>query len=1432
MNLKTIGKNICAALYAIGIVLSATSAHALELAQSPLFLTQPVKPIVMLTMTVDHELFKKAYNDYSNLGGGLLTMEDTTYRNDFTYYGYFDSDWCYTYVNNGSASGQYFVPHAQAVNHVCSATGASTAAGAWSGNFLNWATMTRIDILRQVLYGGKRSVDTEERTVLERTYLPKDVHAFVKVYGGSDVGSYTPYTSAVSLCNVSSGNSGHPTIRVASGEWRQWSASEGDQCRWRGEDEKASYTMDPPAADELATLTAKVEVCKPGADAATSSRCQAYGTEDISYKPTGVLQRHGEEGRLKFGLVTGSYKANLKGGVLRKPASLFANNINADHDEVNLATGQFNDVDGIVKNIDAFRIAGYLFSSNNYTDCSTHSIPISTLKSSGRASNRSCSDWGNPLAEIYLETLRYLSGAEEATAAFDVDDSTAGTNNHFSGISDLSRVTDWDDPIALNEWCTNCSIIVLSTGANSFDGDDLGTASDLSGLTGAASVNSYTDEVGQLEYGSFDGAFFAGGTDTERHCTATELGGLSDAVGICPEVPALEGTYAVAGLAYYARTQDLRPDRNETQTVRTYAVDLAESLPSFTVPVGGGEVTFLPACEARPGDGSWQGCSLFDVMVEDLVFEGGRPGSGSYVFFWEDSLWGNDYDIDGAQRIEFCVGAACNDDGVGNNQIRLTNSVPYAFAGNHLRFSYTITGTDGADGIVTPWANRPGNRNYDALGGTASIPSDVDTRVNIFSPGSTAATLLKSPLYYAAKYGGFTDMDGDGTPLHESGDTREWDTRNNLTGEQEPDGVPDAYFSVSNPAQLQNSLEVIVSSIIASVGSASSVATNSTRLETGTVVFQALFNSEFWTGEIKALPIESDGSVGTDPVWQTGMDKFASPEARNIVTTNDETGLGVRFLWDNLSGAQRAILGSQDTLQWLRGHNVGGLRSRDTLLGDIVNSDPVHAGSQNHRFHDLPPSLGGRVDNTDPYGEYLRDVKGDRPGVLYIGANDGMMHAFNAQTGHEMFAYVPSMVYDRLSDLSLSNYGSADNPHLYNVDGPIFVGDAYFTHSGVTEWRNILVGTLGAGGRGLFVLDVTDPSNFNENNVLFELTEDDLPEIGNITGQPIVAPTSDGWKILVGNGYNSDSGRSSLIVVDLDDPKGNSTVVLNTDTVGSNGLAEPALLPNGQGIITHVYAGDLQGRMWKFDLSSDSPAAWGASFGGQPFFTARDAAGQVQPITAAPTLGRNAQKDNATMVYFGTGSYLTTADNEPGNTVQSFYALADTGTRITSIDRSDLMEKSIAYQAVSDDPDLDGRAVRQISNNDNTDWWAGANEKRGWYLDFQYGVAITGERVISKPLLAYDRLLFPTLITSSEVCDFGGSGWLMELIAVGDRYVNHSILGEDGLSLDYAVLGLSGLILDGENIYIPWSDIRGETGLEEGARPSGSYGRMSWRQLR
>lgn len=1435
MKLTAIGKKLGLMLTAVGIGLTGAHSFAtVDLAQTPLFLTQPVRPLVMLNMSNDHQLYFKAYDDYSDLTGDGIP--NTTYTHEYDYYGYFDSAKCYTYT-----SGRFEPSRLADDQRYCNY---GTGSSEWSGNFLNWATMTRIDAVRKILYGGLRVVDTDEVTVLERSFLPQDAHSFAKYYAGSDLPQLTPYagdlsaTAAVArgitMCNTTYPTSNNlfsqnvtdpPKILVAQGNYSLWASNERWQCRWgnySNDNDPAlsgiqAYSRSPANGTtgnhghKLGEFNVRVRVCVPGL---LEEDCRSY--PDGNAKPSGLLQEYGEKGELHFGLMTGSYGRNKSGGVLRK-------NIGSLADEINVETnGRFATGSGIIDTLNRLRIYGYSYGNigntgnndgtyNNAGSNGDNCPWAMTSFSDGR-----CSNWGNPQSEIYLESLRYLAG-KTVTAGF-------VASNEADYITGLGTAA-WSDPVTDANYCAPLNVIQFNASTSSYD-SDMSAASDL----GIGNVNTWTDLVGAGE-GIHGNSYFVGssGSDNDQLCTPKTIANLSNVHGTCPDAPRLEGTYQIAGLAYYARNNSIRTDLLGEQTVRTYGVALSPAIPRVVVPVPGSaeqSITILPACRNNIQT-TRTNCAIVDFKIVEQEFNvsinGTTTNTGKLYVNWEDSEQGGDFDQDMWGVISYEVTAT---------EVSVTTQVIAQSTGDPMGFGYVIGGTT-TDGFhvhsgvndftyTSTYSQFPGCGTTAGtyctcrvgLGGTAGAcnhsHSNAAARTQVYTVGTSDAQLLETPLYYAAKWGGYSD--------------------DNLSADEIAQSDVETYYAATDPRELQRSLRDAFSDVAEQRGSASAVAANSTSVGTETVMYQALFNSDGWSGEINAFPLDSGGEIA-DMLWRTTDDSFAAPQSRRIFTHNGSAG--VPFTWGSLSPSQQDLLVSEQTVRWLRGEAIEGLR--DTrLLADIVNSDPVYAASENYHFHGLPEALGGRTAGSDPYGDYLSDSKQGRAEVLYVGANGGMMHAFDAQTGEEMFAYVPSMVYDQLENLTKVNYGMASNLHRYTVDGPIFVGDAYFTHNGVTAWRNILVGTLGAGGRGLFVLDVTDPNNFNENDVLFELTEDDFPEIGNMTGQPIVAPTSDGWKIFVGNGYNSDSGRSSLIVVDLDDPKGSSTVVLSTDTVGGNGLAQPALLPNAQGLITHAYAGDLQGRMWKFDVTSSVPAGWGASFSGEPFFVARDVAGRVQPITAAPTLGRNAQKDNATMVYFGTGSYLTLEDNQAGNTVQSFYALADTGTRIASTDRSDLMQKSIVHEGPSqnqDRPGIVGRTMRQISNNDNTEWWAGASAKRGWYLDLWYQGAVTGERVISKPQLLFDKALFPTLITSDHACSLGGSGWLMELIAVGDRYVNHSILGEDGLALDYAVLALSNVVFDGENLYIPMSDISGQINVERGMVPGTAHGRMSWRQL-
>lgn len=1375
-----------AAVLSVGV---AHSANSLELAQSPLFLAQPVKPIVMLNMSNDHQLYFKAYDDYTDLDEDGVA--DTTYMNDYAYYGYFDSNKCYSYESSK------FVPKAETSDYYCDAVD-----GEWSGNFLNWASMTRMDAVRKILYGGYRSTDGDENgsTVLERAFLPQDAHSFAKYYNGTDIAKLTAHnfsggtaqTSGITICNttdssaynsstsvLSQTNTRSPKMFVVQGNYSLWASNERWQCRWGTgnngndvDDSGINAYSSAPSSDDGDTYTVRVEVCVSGME---EDNCRSY--PDGNTKPAGLLQKYGEDGDILFGLMTGSYGKSAAGGVLRKNIADMSDEVNASSD------GTFTGSAGIVATLDKLRIYGYKYSGSGdngrYNDSDADDCPW------GESSfeNGECSNWGNPQSEIYLESLRYLAG-ESVTSAYDTDDSS-----YISGLPS----PEWSDPISSENYCAALNIIQFNASTSSYDND---TATVASGLNGIGSVDSWTNKVGEAE-GIHGGSYFIGdnGSDSNQLCTPKTISSLSDVEGTCPDAPRLEGTYDIAGLSYYARSSQIRSDFN-VGNVTTYGVALASALPKVTVNTpSGGEVTILPACRNNSVGGN---CAIVDFKIVEQAANG---QSGKLYVNWEDSEQGGDFDQDMWGIISYAATGT---------QITVTTDVVAQSTPNSMGFGYVISGTS-ADGFKV----HSGINSFSGGSCSSCSTSDAESSQS-YALGTSTAETLELPLYYAAKWGGFSDEESGNAPAEADIAAAE----------------PETYFYAIDPAELEENLSQALEQVAASAGSASSVATNSTRLGTDTVIYQALFNSSDWSGEIKALNLQSDGSVGSVK-WQSDDGKIDSPLTREIYTHDGL--IGKEFAWDQLSDSQKADLmgvddaatastaeqaDGADRVSWVRGSEVSGLRDRESLLGDIVNSSPVFAGRKKFNFHLLSEELGGLA-----YQTYYSTYKQNRREVLYVGANDGMLHAFDAASGRELFAYIPAGVYEKLRKVSSPDYGSNGNPHTYSVDGKLFVGDAFIDGN----WKNILVGTLGAGGKGLFVLDITSPDSFDESNVLLDLTDEDLfPDafsgLGNITSEPAVSPTRDGWKLIFGNGYNSTDGEAVLFAIDMDDPL-TASVAIATDGAGANGLAGPALLPNGDGEVVAAYAGDLLGNMWKFDLDNTSTSRWEVAYADgngvnavpMPLFTAVDPTGQVQEITASPTLGLNAEMDNAVMVYFGTGSYLTSSDNGAGTVVNSFYAIADQEATVTG--RDQLFQKTISSQT---------NGLRDVSGNADVTWWA---NKKGWYLDLTFN-SLTGERVISKPLLIYDRLLFPTMITSADPCSFGGSGWLMELVAVGDRYKGHSIFGEDGIEVDYAVISYSEVIRSGEKAYLPTSNIKGELDVTEGEFPADAVGRMSWRQLR
>lgn len=1546
------------------------SSQALNLAQDPLFIAS-TEPRIMLVASRDHQLSIKAYTDYSDLDGdGTL---DTTYKDTITYYGYFDSKKCYTY----STSNNRFEPSA-AVN-----TGTHQCNGStWSGNFLNWATMTRMDILRKVFYGGYRSTDTagaSGETVLERHFLPVDVHAFVKVY--TPTGSMPSIQSltgisgqtSISLCNVSDSTNTNltgtssftipsPSIKVASGAWPQWDSSEVTQCAVNiGNSTQPTSLLTTVGSSGV--LTARVQVCASGM---LESNCKTYtnpsnGVQTV--KPIGLLQQYGDvdaDRRVRFGLMTGSYARNKSGGVLRKNTSLLSNNnkaaINSStncstansattvngnaNDEINVCTGQFirqNATDGgIINTLNRLRIAGFKYTSAGRNDSHRYSCNSPGITS---FSNGECVDWGNPLSEVYLEALRYFANAG-VTSGFNANDASI--------LASLPQVT-WSDPLPASEWCALSSIVVLSTGLNSFDTDEL-TAFTPSGGATAINAADLTQTVGNLE-GINGGIYLIGdnGSVANNQCTAKTVSNLATAKGVCPEVPSLQGGYGIAGLAYAPKTIDLRPgyasnrqsrwgganpvnpDWAARQPINTYAVQLAESLPSFSTPVGSGSVTLLPACQANstagaaawPGSTGWRNCSMTNLIVDTNVAmasvgsdataktntcSGNGTTSQCFTVAWEDSTWGNDYDMDGIQRLGYCVGSACSSFKmlcpnttsatatlgpwtVGANEIVIATCTAQAQAGHALTFGYTVTGTTN-DGAFFPIL-RPGGANFNV--GSTMHASVTPPHAATFIQGSSTASLLKNPLWYAAKYGGFTESTPTaGTP--EPDLTSEWDALINATGTAGSDGIPDNYFDVKNPANLISAMASIFDAASQPDASAASVATNSTNLRIESRIYQARFSSADWSGQLLQYKINTAGVIAATPEWDAGA-LLQSASGRTILTKGSSDG--VAFQWGNLTSAQQTALntnaqGTNDGLgsnrvSYLRGTDATGFRPRPvSKLGDIVNSNPWYVAKPDAGYSD--------VDH--PGYSAFRTAHASRKPVVYVGGNDGMLHGFDASldfstnsagvptatSGKEVLAYVPSAVYANLSRLSATNY---NKNHRYFVDGSPMIADIDLDSSAASDWRTVLIGGLGAGGKGYYALDVTNPANFSESGtapadiLLWEFDETDMgftfnhPPAHLRTNQAkqIVKLANGKWAAVLGNGYNSTNGKAVLYVVYIEDGVDGTWSVgdfvkIVADAGPDNGLSTPVPFDsNGDGYADTVYAGDLKGNLWKFligpnasDASvTSNPSTWKIAFSTNawnagtatlscttctPLFVARNASNQIQPITWPPEVTLHPY--GGVMVLFGTGKYLESGDNT-STQVQSFYGIWDWHNGVYhNLSRTDLRQQTVTVST------LNGRNYRTPSTN-TVSWrgfscvppYAGScnvGSHMGWYMD----LPTSGERLTGIPKLEAGTIFFNTFIPSTSPCDAGGTGWLMTLDYLSGGLLTFPMFdtNNDGVidASDTIVGGLQiGAALGGTTLIQGVG--AGTTGVGVSSLTSGSMtttlisfgptsrGRISWREI-
>ena len=560
------------------------------------------------------------------------------------------------------------------------------------------------------------------------------------------------------------------------------------------------------------------------------------------------------------------------------------------------------------------------------------------------------------------------------------------------------------------------------------------------------------------------------------------------------------------------------------------------------------------------------------------------------------------------------------------------------------------------------------------------------------------------------------------------------------------------FFNADDPAGINSAFQSVFSSILSANPSSAALAANSTSIQTGTMIYQAKFDSTDWHGQLVGYNVNADGSIGSEQ-WDAST-RLPAQATRNITSWNGTQGKGFSSCTADLSTSQQGVLNRNpsnvvdnlcsDRLAWLRGdtsheaRNGGDFRNRPvSVLGDMINSDPVYVKNEDYGY----ANAGAAMTEKASYAAFVSG-KSSRIPMVYIGANDGMLHGFRSDSGatnsgRELMAHVPLATFDKLNRLMQIGY-----THTYFVDGSPVSGDAHLNGG----WKTVLLSGLGAGGKSVFALDVSDPSNHGPTKVLWEFA--DATDLGYTLAQPQIGRLASGhWVAIFGNGYSSASDRAYLYVVNL--ANGSLLQKIPAGTSTSNGLSTPALIDtNNDKIIDYVYAGDLQGNMWKFDLRSVTPTTWGVGNGGVPLFFASNASNQIQPITVKPALSiPTTQPNGGVMVLFGTGQYLTSTD--PSNTqLQTFYGIWDNNSSGT-VPRSALQQQTINAQT-----NQFGFELRETSAN-TVNW----NTQRGWYMD----LTEAGERVISNAIVRYDRVIFVTTTPTADACVPGGTSWLMEV---------------------------------------------------------------------
>lgn len=1472
------------------------SIPAIALSADPLYATAAGdKPALALALSVE---FPTAGAQY------LTTYTNYSSTSPDGYLGYYDAESCYRYVDSPTetpasplttADYKRFdrvgpaLPLSTPDTNMPTRT-SRTCDDAFSGNFLNWASSSAIDMLRLALTGGDRYIDTENLTILQRALLPTDGAGYPSGYG--DFWNSSNFPAKTLLRNAGTGNPNYfgavpNAMATASGGQNIVIGNRLNRIYFGNfvNTSPATYTLGSSTAGSsgsgVGTLTNPYQTPSTGRSAFESGAnnfyscphtaasgnssegifCSFSGTKEVLYgaPPGSQPNTSAAGGWLTYVASGGITCGNTMTGATVDPAQgVYKRCYYRDYTP---PSGEHENNTSAGLNSDGFfyarvkvcnvNSAGELQDSRDYTFCKQY--PNGKYKPTGAIQKYS--------DQLRLSAFGYL-----------IDQ----TNARFGAVLRAP---------------------MKYVGAKTYD------------VHGAE--NTPTGGNPKTEWSQSTGVFVTNSesnTDTPSSSGAY-LSGVIPYVNMFGRTGPIPGRYKIYdpfSELHYETLRYLQGLAPSTASISGLTSDMKDGYPVYTT-------------WTDPYGGDRSSSNDYTCLKSTIIMIGDKNTNEGYGRLPATDIANNIPNLAAwttvVQNFEKNISSTYVDgDGVtqttrnpnGSNTAVTTGVRAEVMGSAYWARSHDIRGADWtnatASGAAGTDLQRPGLR-------VKTYIFDV----NEFSQSTDANTRRTSnQLFMAAKYGGYeTDPSNlaknpyntHGNPFYRddmtTADNYVWadtDTRASRVGEA------NAYFMQSDGRSVLTAFDDIFNRAASAARSIAGGAIQSKNLtQAGNTIYQGIFDTADWSGDLLAIPVTLSSSnvvtISTTTNWTaaTQLAALTTPATtRNIVVGNTgatSNPVAVPFKWDTPAGTAgietslRTALDkrspsatadglAQDRLNFLRGDRSlesTTFRRRNKLLGDIINSGVFYSGA--------PSGSSG----SSTYAAFVA-AHASRAHAIFVGANDGMLHAFAATTGNEMFAYIPSWIAPKMVSLTDPNY---INAHESFVDGTPVVAEAEVGTAGtVNDWKTVLVGGTGGGGQGVFALDVTDPASFAAANVMWEFTHADDADMGNVTGRPQIlklrtnafnatTPTYK-WFAVVGSGVNnyvsdsagrySGTGNPAIFFLDLNKAAGdpwtlgtnyfkvsfpvNSTLSLTKPTGLINFRAAVGLARE----VTQIYAGDLHGNLWKLDFSlSAGTSEWNlgklSSFNKgssspdpYPLFIAKDSAGTVQPITMAPSIAFGPERDS-TYVFFGTGKYYEDTD-KTSTTTQTEYMIYDNGsnsgdtlasasTRASAISGRSRLKQGTANAStglIVTPAFTPGRAGTDLDTEVT---------RSGWYAD----LPTSGERQISNATISGTKVIFGSLTpgtTGSTSCGSSGGGGNQYTVDLstgnGDSLASAvGILGEPLVSEISPATTYTAADSTGRKLKTVTSQVfqQGSSGVSVGRTSTITLtaGRLSWRQI-